>query len=738
VEIKIGLKNLTCHVFGQAEEIIQIAQQLAWLGTALQHSHSGELAYSSSKIVPTATASPIFYLTFDTRPLEENRKCCWHGLFAAAVIAEGFPIPTRQQGIGLEIPLQMMAALAGVRHAVSLEGGLILKGYSCAFVPVKRYDDSVQWHFTENDAEDRLPYWEVQTQYPARAGLKDVDFEALSHTRAFVGWWGLTETHLGTEEVDYSNLDYSSAEDAGKSIQFGGVTLGFQQIVSGEVNFSLGSRDGKLHMERSGPYQKIIRCAAKTPVLLYDHDEKRAWLVPSSAVILHIARTRHTREPYTKGGKPISFPFASPRENRHSSADQILLEHASFELSGSEDFDSQSYYLRDVVRDVWSRLETLLDMNVRKERASEQDVRIPLKHFLRGWEFMALVEDISPLREKEASIQRSSGGWTRLAKDIDAVVLFASGFGDIIRPSDEACDSGLCKRWSSVPRGKDYLAASCAMLSQLFDRAGSRLTQKYLTSTHLRWNRGQVLWGRCESRSHQCNCDRLQGIVKNSAECFGTVTEPGLLEADGAVIFGQTSHSFPITRPLQKHQPLYSQENVGFLSEDSSACNGFVDSGQCFIQGPVSATRLSPATGDVGLLGDSPTRSLPKELVKSDTKNKQSLLLKKDREEESELGIQMPCRPPKRRLEQEEEYGILIQTPSTTPLSTRNHPDNVSTKSVHIENYRDLRLRRKGNFKQLKNIPDYICCDHGVDTKVFKTADETERVGMENHRLFEK
>jgi len=718
-------RGFKCHVVGLTNEIIQIGQQLAWLGSALQHAPSGEVAYSNVRVSSDAIEKLYFNLTFDISPLEKDPKGCWYGLFSTAVIAKGFPITARTKEIGLEIPLQMMAALGGVRHAVSLEGGLILKGYSCAFVPVMRYEDSIQWHFSENDSEDRLPYWEVEAQYPNRAGLQDVNLETLASTRAFVGWWGTTETHLGTEEADYGNIDYSSAGDVGKSVQFDGISLGFQQLVTGEANFRLGTRDGKLHIERRGPYQKIIRCSAKTPVLLYDHDDKRAWLVPSSAVILHIAKTRHFREPYTKGGKLISFPFASPQKSRHASAEELLLEHASLELSDSEDFLSQSYYLKDVVSDIWSRLETLLDMNVRKERASEQDIRMPMKHFLRGWEFMALVEDISPLREKETSIQRSSGNWTRLTRDIDAVVLFASGFGDIIRPSDEACSLGLCKKWNSVPKGKDYLAASIPMMIQLFDRAGSRVSRKHLTSTHLRWNPGQILWEPCEnSKSYHCNCDRVQGIVQNSTDILSTITEPDSLEKDGAVIFGQTSHPFSISKSLVKPQQLYSQENVGFLSEHSAQSNKVIDFKQSSIHSPVSAILSPAAKRSTGSDDSSTLEPLPSETSQSISERKQPLLLKETKEEKHEQEIQIPYYPPK-RLEQIVEIGIPIENSSTLPQPSRSH-------SASIDNDRELRLRRKGKFKRQKNDMDcVICCDNNndVDIKALEVAEVIEYMG---------
>jgi hypothetical protein len=416
-------------------------------------------------------------------------------MFSGSVLTTGFPIGKRGQEFGLEIPLNMMAALTGVRHAVEYEGGVLLKGHSSAFVPVKRYADSIQWHYIDDDENFRLSYKTVSARYPSRAILSEVSMDILENTRHFVGWWGVTETHLGTETTNYENIDWSASNQVGRGLKFSGATLGFQQIMTGEMNFSLGARDGKLHIQRKGPYQRIVQCAARSPVVLYDSGEKRAWLVPSSSVILHIARTRHFRNPYMNEGKEIVFPSADPSTNSHESAQKVLLEQAPLKLCTQDGLGNQNYYLQDLVRDIWSYLESLLDKNVTKEATTDPELKGTMRDLLRGWEFMDLVDDRSPFRLKETYIQKTSGGWTDLARDIDAIVLFGSGFEDIIRPRTTGT-TGLCHLWKGVPKGQDYLAATVPMMNNLYEQAGSKLSRNHLTSTHLRWHRGGQLWVR--------------------------------------------------------------------------------------------------------------------------------------------------------------------------------------------------------------------------------------------------
>lgn len=541
--------------------------------------------------------------------------------------------------------------------------------------------------------------------------LEEVSMDSLKNTRAFVGWWGTTETHLGTETANYENIDWSASDQVGRPMRFSGATLGFQQILTGEVNFSLGARDGKLHVERKGPYQRIVQCAARSPVLLYDSCEKRAWLVPSSAVILHIAKTRHYRNPYMNDGKKITFPSADPSTSNHEAAEKVLLEQAPFKLCAQDDLGNQDYYLRDLVQDIWSYLESLLDKNVKKEATSNPEVRGTMRDILRGWEFMDLVDDRSPFRLKETYIEKSSGGWTDLARDIDAVVLFGSGFEDIIKPNEESM-AGLCHVWKSVPKGKDYLTASVPMMNQLYEQAGSKLTRKHLTSTHLRWHHGGQLWERCEStKPFSCSCNRLQQVVSEYSTKFGSVSDPGPLEENGAVIFGQASDPLASTglellKPKVKQGgSLYSQPNVDLLSTDafsSPDSNLSSDTGTSSILSiSVSTLRTSDehdqdpkVEGSLEPLGSSTVK-----LIENDEKRKRSPLLKRSHSGEAKSSQQSYQRQRKRCTEQIREVEVQCEVAHTPALL--NTPDGGSVASLAEKTTGDgkkLFLRRKGNF----------------------------------------
>jgi hypothetical protein len=147
-----------------------------------------------------------------------------------------------------------------------------------------------------------------------------------------LGWWGKTVTHLGTADVNYDNIDWSATKEPDRSATFSGGTIGFQNFATGELSFAVGPKDSKLHISRSGSYQKVIRYASRTPVVLYDTCEKRGWLVPSSAVIAHIAQTRNVREQFSINGKPVNIVPTDPTQNVYEAAENMLLVNASTKL----------------------------------------------------------------------------------------------------------------------------------------------------------------------------------------------------------------------------------------------------------------------------------------------------------------------------------------------------------------------------------------------------------------------
>jgi len=548
---------INAAICGTKDEIVEFAQQFTWFISALSTPKDAEgLSYAKASVTYDETAT-VFNVTVKHELLSGEESACWLPLFSGASIAYGFPVPERQDEIGLEAPTQLMAALAGVRHAFEFEGGVVMKGFSTMFVPVKKNQDRIQWHLvTSKDLDTRLTYRDGISQCSSRAMLDQVNLDDVQKCRSIVGWCTKVTSILGTQSADYENLDYSGAEEASSTIRLSSGSIGFQQFGVGTIDFKLGAKDGPFHFQRGKrPFQRIISAAEKERVLLYDTSGKCAWLVPAVEVILHIAQQRNHLLCFQINEKPVILPWRIPC----TSPRDLILHNANMNLS-----DFGAYTFMDLIQDIWSDLEYLIGLSVNRESATEgRAIRDPFSEHLQGFEFRAIVEERSSSRRKQTMVRKTSGGWPALVRDIDALVLFANGFGQILRPVlDES--TRLCHRWKSVPEGKDYLATTIEVMKDLYNVAGCRTSRAFLTDSRLRWHTGQsITFEACDSPSKfVCKCDRLQRIVSKTA--MGKVVSPSVLKDEGAVIFGQCSNLLTELLPEKPHQETHQR---GFYTQ---------------------------------------------------------------------------------------------------------------------------------------------------------------------------
>ncbi|KAK3172840.1 hypothetical protein OEA41_006165 [Lepraria neglecta] len=406
---------------------------------------------------------------------------------------------------------------------MDFEGGLVVEGHFAMFVPINRNEDSIQWHLIRNSDGTRLRYRDVRSQCPRRAMLDEVDHESLKAKRAFLGWWSEAACHLGTSDATYNKLDC------------GGV-LAFQNTLIGQLNFAIGAKDSSLRSSVKGTFEMIIQCAERTSVVMYDQEYRRGWLVPALDVIFHIVQAHHHQNPYVANGSVIDITPTKPAMDSRS-ARYTIIQNRSCRLLESED-----YYFEDAVLDLWSLLERLMDKEEGLKASPGVALHATTRSTLHGWEIMALVEGKSILRRKEQNILKVNGGWVNLVNNIDAVILFASGFDDLIKPVNNLHQ--LCSQRKTLPKEKDYVAAGFPTFGTLYAEASSRRSRKHLTSTHLQWQRGAMF---------------ATGLPNN----FWSDKTTGELTETGCVIFGQAHHPLKTIRAtFKKTNPFHNLPNI--------------------------------------------------------------------------------------------------------------------------------------------------------------------------------
>lgn len=545
-------------------------QQLCWLTATFSTPSPSEetICYCTPKIEligDSFPAQPIFRLGASFTQLHASeRNSCWLSLFSNAVIAHGFPIPERADGIGLEMSVELMAAIIGARHAATFDGGVVIKGFSSMFVPVMRTSDGVQWHYVGNsDPDMQLSYEEGAKKCSNR--LLDLDFASLTTARCFIGWNSLVDVRVGDETNNFNNIEFSDAAEVKAALQIPGGSLGFQQFGLAQIDVTFGKRDGKCHFQRNSSYRRIVSAAERMFVALFDTGERRSYLVPASGLLLHILRHRLSSG---LGGVPASkVKILSAK-----SFTETLLKNAKVRLTSEGD---EPLFVEDVVSEIWSVLELLQAQSISAEKNSKLEIHATWQERLLGYEYKAVVEDWSPMPLKELEIHKTCGGWPRLIRDINALVLLANGFGDLIQPIGN--QTGLCHQWKTLPRGKDYMAVPVSIFLGLYSLAGCPESKKRLTATNLALHGpGTSLFQPCHTpKEWQCSCDRLQQVVSISS--FGHICVPELVEGNGALIIGEsgsllkrfTKRTMPkIAGIIGNHAKVVS-EGEAFLSSKS-------------------------------------------------------------------------------------------------------------------------------------------------------------------------
>jgi hypothetical protein len=222
---------------GQAS-LIELGEQLAWLGAALRTS---PLLCGISLATPSITTSKdtrsssgvpsiTVQLGFIITPLPGHGLwtnvdgTCWHAMFCNPMVVSGFPILARYNDEqGLELPFDIMSTLAEAHLATRYDMILVLKGPCTMLVPTCQTKRSITWHFLFNKNGKRIPYYSFRKLCPGwiSTGNISASFLDTGNIRNFVGWASHITRHLGM--FLFSHLDCCFEADSRNRNRGGGI-----------------------------------------------------------------------------------------------------------------------------------------------------------------------------------------------------------------------------------------------------------------------------------------------------------------------------------------------------------------------------------------------------------------------------------------------------------------------------------------------------------------------------------
>lgn len=186
------LNRIEAHVLAPRHIMIEAGEQLCWLGAACRASSIPNCRsyYTTSVMESEDTTCIVQCLEIPAHEAEDvssSSARCWTPLFRNPSIARGFPIAKRDdKQKGLEVPINMMASLAGADRITTFDDQTMLKGFSTLLVPVKSIASSVIWHLVV-DHDKEMSYNKAfdNITFPHRTNSTP---SCLLQSRHFVGW----------------------------------------------------------------------------------------------------------------------------------------------------------------------------------------------------------------------------------------------------------------------------------------------------------------------------------------------------------------------------------------------------------------------------------------------------------------------------------------------------------------------------------------------------------------------
>lgn len=374
---------------------------------------------------------------------------------------------------------------------------------------------------------------------------------------------------IGTSNASYP-ITYCGLRGPRLDCALEKVTITGGKFITAGVTTAIGKRDKGILIKARDVYLLQVMWVAKQYILLFDVNDRRAWLVDGASALLHLVRCsiNNMQEDKEFGGQCLftwdHFREAAEQVSGKQAAVSMLIDERniqqkifkrkveewqedSIDSSGNVTVVTKSkksfFHFSDKVEQICQILEEIVDRQTAV--AGEDGLKIstmsPRRRLL-GYDFVDIVEDRDLLYLKVYDPHDFGRGWVDLVTAIRATTLFGNGFGELIKPRDPA---GLCSNWTEVPKSKDYLAVSVSTMTELLQR-GNKNEVPWRIVDDIYWHSPGNPFGVCQC-GDVSSCDPVQvllpsGFQKRWGKSFKS---PTVLHDKGALIFGN-SRLFPL------------------------------------------------------------------------------------------------------------------------------------------------------------------------------------------------
>jgi hypothetical protein len=559
---KGGSETAVFEISGTMSEIAETMEQLAWLAATFRKPSGNHLTSSYTDFrpaIPFDRDDPKFDLLL-LSPRQEQIKArnpgnCWTTLLRESVLAHGFPVAHRKEGLGLDVPFHLMTYLAGIQYPMEYRKGIVFRGlgndlgFYPMLIPTKKLEDAMQWHYIQAHA-DTSKMTNIDIAYLKsldvdNAWFQSMEIDTIIGARAVLGFCNLAQVQIGTESFLSKPIERSNLLSTGHSLEI--ILEGTASVSPSAKGFFTAALTSKWVVRRPQravipgaelPVHTQIHRAIKQPIMLYDTKADRAWLVSELSVALHLAHTYLSQEPLTPSVKK-RLRFAE------AECDGGTASKTAIDACGGEAV-LEEYGKEIVFRDVVAMFLRIVECWKDVKKDPGPSIAVIGSKAPQGWDF----EDLQTFRflvepkmikpENRPSTWRNVWAkvtlnkvdplrsWLDLAKEPSLLVLVGTNFGQVITPDGS---HPVCKSWASVPEGQGLFTASMPCLLGLSERANNLEVLKQ--DLHWHQPRNSTLFQECVIGRP---CNPIQELRKPSPTT--TIKAPVRYMWSGAVMFG--------------------------------------------------------------------------------------------------------------------------------------------------------------------------------------------------------
>jgi hypothetical protein len=484
----------------------------------------------------------------------------------------------------------MLVAMTDADGVSEFDHRAYIKGYSAMLVPTQQKDNLIMWHLLLNEDGSRISYTDCRLE-----ALEHIRPTGLKQARHILGWVSQARNNTGSATANY-DIKWSGLGKPRERHAWEKVVISGGDSVGVSASFVIGKKDKGVFAGALGGYASRLKFIAKQYVVMYDLDDRRAWLVDGLSALLHLVRAslehdqKDVFKPYFLYNQGQLEECAATMHGSGAAAAVLFNpDNCSLRLyTESEDtWDEESeqlkhgahgskivkeviskrrvtyYCLRDRVLEIFGTLEKMIDHlnNVQSETGVGFRLRGTPRNILEGFDFMDVATSNAPIRPHliKLNICESGRGWTDLLRSLQGITLFGRGFGELIAPVTDSPlgqSCGGCGYGVSLPTGKDYLGTCVDLIERILTTRGSTETVPWCLADDIYWHTPGPLFDPCRCASNGKAGDpngRVQVLVPSTfgPKLWGrSFASPSELQTEGAIMF---SHNWRLPFRLGHH-----------------------------------------------------------------------------------------------------------------------------------------------------------------------------------------